>query len=98
MLEYTTRCRNHPGVVTINGVNLDYGSYEHYKAYQRARKHRRRKGAATDAKEQEHEERTEEADTVELKDDEPHDNVSEAPEDKSYNTPQSEPCDDISEC
>ena len=30
------------GLVTINGVNLDYGSYQHYKAYQRARKLRKK--------------------------------------------------------
>ena len=33
--------RKNRGLVTINGVQLDYGSYEHYKAYQKARKHRK---------------------------------------------------------
>ena len=30
------------GLVTINGVNFDYGSYQHYKAYQRTCKLRKK--------------------------------------------------------
>ena len=52
----------YPELVTINGVNFDYGSYQHYKAYRRAHHKLRNKMDIVEPK-REHAQRIEEPDT-----------------------------------
>lgn len=52
----------YPELVSINGVNFDYGTYQHYKAYRRAHHKLRNKMDIVERK-REHSQRIEEPDT-----------------------------------